>query len=79
MRFALAKILSAPIRLYQYAISPLLGNHCRFDPTCSQYALEALEKLPLRQAVPRILWRVLRCHPFSKGGSDPVRDRSERD
>lgn len=72
LKSAAIKIITAPIRFYQYAISPLLGRNCRFYPSCSQYAIEALEKLPLYKALPKIIWRILRCHPFSKGGDDPV-------
>lgn len=60
------------IRFYQYAISPLLGSHCRFTPTCSNYAKEAFEVLPWYRAFPKVLWRVLRCNPFCQGGHDPV-------
>jgi putative membrane protein insertion efficiency factor len=45
---------------------------CKFTPSCSQYAREAVEKLPLHLAIMKIIWRVLRCNPFSKGGVDPV-------
>lgn len=69
----MVKALTAPIKFYQYAISPLLGDNCRYYPSCSQYAVEAFEKLPLYKAFPKILWRILRCHPFSKGGHDPVK------
>ncbi|MEX0799127.1 MAG: membrane protein insertion efficiency factor YidD [Bacteriovoracaceae bacterium] len=68
----LKKLVLAPIKFYQYAISPLLGSHCRFYPSCSQYAVEAVEKLPFYKAAPKIIWRILRCHPWSRGGHDPV-------
>ncbi len=62
----------ALIRLYQATLSPLLGNHCRYHPTCSAYAHEAIAKY----GVFRGLWlggrRLLRCHPFHAGGIDPV-------
>lgn len=60
------------IRIYQYAISPLLGPHCRFTPTCSQYALEALQVHGFWRGTWLTLCRVSRCHPWSKGGDDPV-------
>lgn len=69
---ALVKILLFPLRAYQYFISPLLGDNCRFYPSCSEYAKEAIIKLPLHIAFFKIVWRLLRCHPFSKGGEDPV-------
>lgn len=60
------------IKGYQYLISPLLGSNCRFYPTCSSYAIEAFEKLPLHKAIFKTAWRILRCHPCSAGGVDPV-------
>jgi uncharacterized protein len=47
---------------------------CRFSPTCSEYAKEAVEKLPVKKAVSAILKRILRCHPFNAGGYDPVHE-----
>ena len=61
------------IRGYQLAISPLIGPSCRFHPTCSNFAAEAIEKKPLFIAVYLIIFRLLRCNPFFKGGEDPVR------
>jgi putative membrane protein insertion efficiency factor len=57
---------------YQYLISPLLGNRCRFYPSCSHYALEALRQHNLMQGSYLIFRRLLRCHPFHPGGFDPV-------
>ncbi|MAY34923.1 MAG: membrane protein insertion efficiency factor YidD [Spongiibacteraceae bacterium] len=65
-------ILTALIRLYRYAISPMMASHCRFHPSCSQYALEAIEhhgSLRGGWLAPR---RLCRCHPFNPGGYDPV-------
>lgn len=63
------------LRLYKSAISPLLPPACRYTPTCSEYAYEAVE----RHGVLRGGWlatrRILRCHPFARGGHDPVPDR----
>ncbi|WP_374495992.1 membrane protein insertion efficiency factor YidD [Zoogloea sp.] len=65
-------VMLALVRGYRYAISPMLGRNCRFVPSCSEYALEALE----RHGALRGSWlaarRVCRCHPFSGGGYDPV-------
>ncbi len=72
MKKLISTIIIFPIRLYQYAISPLLGSNCRFYPSCSAYAIEAIEKLPLYKSIPKVIWRILRCHPFSAGGNDPV-------
>ena len=71
-RRALVGILVLPIRAYQVAVSPLLGPRCRFYPSCSAYAVEALQVHgPLRGT-----WlaarRLLRCHPWNPGGLDPV-------
>lgn len=66
------RLFIAPIRFYRYAISPMLGARCRFEPSCSAYAIEALQ----RHGVWRGLWlsvrRVSCCHPFHSGGYDPV-------
>ena len=67
-----AKIMLGLIRFYQYAVSPLIPPHCRYTPTCSQYALEAIEKYGAWKGGKLALFRILRCNPFSKGGYDPV-------
>lgn len=74
--YILKSLLAAPlialIRIYQVAISPMLGRSCRFHPTCSEYAVESLE----RHGPARGLWlavrRIGRCHPWHPGGYDPV-------
>jgi len=58
---------------YQKYLSPLLPASCRFEPTCSEYAREALRKHGLWKGLLLSLWRVLRCHPYSRGGYDPVK------
>lgn len=60
------------IRGYQVAFSPLLGNNCRYYPTCSHYGIEAFQSLPWWKALIKTFWRILRCNPYSKGGYDPV-------
>lgn len=66
------RLILATIKTYQYAISPFLGNHCRFWPSCSQYAVEAIETHgPLKGAMLTIR-RIGRCHPWHDGGYDPV-------
>ena len=65
-------MLISLIRTYRYAISPLLGNHCRFYPSCSRYAQEALLKHGAWRGSLLSLNRLLRCHPFHPGGYDPV-------
>ena len=65
-------LLMKVLRAYQRWISPSLPPSCRYTPTCSQYAIEALEQRGLIVGMALAVWRVLRCHPFVKGGSDPV-------
>ncbi|MFH1621774.1 MAG: membrane protein insertion efficiency factor YidD [Candidatus Omnitrophota bacterium] len=60
------------ILFYQTYLSPLFGRHCRFYPTCSHYFYEAVSKAGLVKGTLRGLSRILRCHPFSAGGFDPV-------
>ncbi len=60
------------VRVYQYTVSPILGPRCRFTPTCSQYAIEALQKHGVLQGTYLALKRIARCHPRNPGGYDPV-------
>lgn len=71
MRFMLIAI----IRFYKYFISPLLGNSCRFYPSCSSYSLEALQLHGAIIGSYLTLKRLLRCHPFHEGGIDPVPEK----
>ena len=66
------KIVLAAIRFYRRRISPMSQPCCRFIPTCSQYALEAVETHGAAKGLWLALCRVLKCHPFHKGGLDPV-------
>jgi len=68
------KVLMFLLSIYRYFISPLLGigNCCRFHPSCSEYALIAIQQLPLHRGLALTLKRLLRCHPFCVGGYDPV-------
>ena len=68
----MGKILIWTIRQDQRFLSPLLGRNCRFHPTCSQYAVEALGKYGAIRGVSYAARRILRCHPFCAGGYDPV-------
>jgi len=71
----LAAFLIAPIRAYQRWISPAIAPRCRYYPTCSAYAVQALRELgPLRGSI-LAAWRLLRCNPFSHGGVDELSDR----
>ena len=65
-------VLRGLIRGYQLLISPLLGNCCRYHPSCSRYALDALETCRADHAIILIIKRIMRCHPWAEGGLDPV-------
>lgn len=62
------------IRAYQWGVSPLLGSHCRFFPTCSHYAIEAIDTHGVIGGLSLTGRRLLRCHPWHPGGYDPVPD-----
>lgn len=66
------RVLLAIVWFYKKAISPYTRSSCRFTPTCSDYAKEALEKHGAIKGFGLLVWRVLRCNPFGKGGYDPV-------
>ena len=72
MRNFLKFLLIIPIKIYQILISPLLGPHCRFTPTCSQYAVEAIEKHGPIKGIWFAIKRIARCHPWGGCGHDPV-------
>ena len=65
-------ILMTTLRIYRFGISPFLPPHCRFQPTCSEYAMTAISTNSLPTALTLIIRRVLRCHPFTQGGLDPA-------
>ncbi|HZH34723.1 MAG TPA: membrane protein insertion efficiency factor YidD [Pyrinomonadaceae bacterium] len=69
MKFILVEFL----RFYKTAISPFLPQACRFTPTCSEYAAEAISKHGAIRGVGMAAWRICRCQPFCKGGFDPVK------
>ena len=60
------------IEFYQKYISPGLGNHCKFYPTCSEYTKQAIEKYGCIKGIIKGIFRILKCNPFSKGGYDPL-------
>ncbi|HQU62359.1 MAG: membrane protein insertion efficiency factor YidD [Nitrosomonas sp.] len=68
----MSRLVIALIRLYQYCISPMIPPSCRFTPTCSQYACEALAKHGFFCGMRLSIWRILRCNPWCKGGYEPV-------
>ena len=71
----MSKILIAFVRVYQYTLSPLLGPRCRYYPSCSNSAVEALREHGAVRGLGLATWRILRCNPFSNGGYDPVPPR----
>jgi len=72
MNSVLDKVLSGALKLYKGMISPLLGPRCRFQPTCSEYFVEAIRKKGVIVGTLKGMWRILRCNPFCRGGYDPV-------
>jgi putative membrane protein insertion efficiency factor len=72
MRRFVTATVTAPIRVYQRFISPLLPRRCKYEPTCSAYAVEAVRSYGPLRGVVLAAWRLLRCNPFSHGGHDPV-------
>ena len=75
-RFA-TKVLIAFVRAYQAVLSPAMGGACRFEPTCSNYMIEALEVHGAAKGTLLGLWRILRCHPFGAHGYDPVPEKGK--
>lgn len=68
----IARALGAALRAYRFFVSPLLGPACRFHPSCSEYAEEALARHGALRGSWLAAWRVCRCGPWSAGGHDPV-------
>lgn len=68
------RLLIGVVRLYQTLISPLLGPSCRYRPTCSSYMIDAINRHGVLKGLVMGIARILRCHPFAKGGFDPVPD-----
>ena len=66
------RLLLLPIRAYQRVISPALPRRCKYEPTCSAYAAQAIEEFGILRGLVLAVWRLLRCNPFSHGGFDPV-------
>jgi len=68
----MTKLILRLIRMYQLLISPILGPRCRFHPSCSQYSYDAVSRYGVVKGLRLSVGRLLRCHPFSKGGLDPL-------
>ncbi len=66
------RFATAPITLYQRLISPALPRRCKYEPTCSAYAAQAIRDFGILRGSVLAVWRLLRCNPFSHGGHDPV-------
>lgn len=72
-----ARVLVLAIGFYRRAISPLFGRHCRYEPTCSAYAAQAITRYGAARGGVMALRRIARCHPWAAGGLDPVPGREE--
>jgi putative membrane protein insertion efficiency factor len=75
IRRAVVWAILLPLRAYSRFVSPLLPRRCRYEPTCSAYAEDAIRELGPLRGIPLAAWRVLRCNPLSRGGYDPVSAR----
>jgi putative membrane protein insertion efficiency factor len=64
-------VLVGLVRLYQWLVSPLIGRHCRFQPTCSEYFIQSVGKYGAIRGACRGILRICRCHPWNPGGYDP--------
>jgi len=71
----LRAVVCAPIVVYQRVISPALPPRCKYEPSCSRYAVQAIRELGVARGLVLAAWRLLRCNPFSYGGYDPVEEQ----
>ena len=71
----LRELLLAPVRLYRRLVSPVFGQRCRYYPSCSEYAVDAVRSHGAVRGLVLAVWRVLRCNPLSNGGIDPVENQ----
>ena len=65
-------VAASPIQIYRRVVSPLLPAHCKYEPSCSQYAAQAIARFGIFRGAALAVWRLLRCNPWSHGGFDPV-------
>jgi uncharacterized protein len=72
MRHLTQRAILQLLRAYKWSISPMFPPACRYTPTCSEYAMEAIERFGVLRGGRKAVGRILRCHPFVKGGYDPV-------
>jgi putative membrane protein insertion efficiency factor len=69
------RVAILPIRVYQRLIGPLFGTRCKYYPSCSEYAAQAITRFGILRGLILAAWRLLRCNPWSLGGNDPVEDQ----
>lgn len=74
----LTNMIVSIFKMYQFAISPLLGNRCRFYPSCSQYAIQAIQSHGILLGSYFVVLRILRCNPLCIGGYDPIPERKQK-
>ena len=74
----LRQLMCLPIIIYQWVIRPVLRPCCRFEPSCSEYALTAIRTLGVWKGIVLIVRRIIRCHPWAEGGYDPVLPNKEK-
>ncbi len=72
MRRVLREVAVTPLLVYQRVLSPAFGQRCRFEPSCSRYAVQAIREYGILRGFVLAAWRVARCHPLSRGGFDPL-------
>jgi uncharacterized protein len=75
VRQGLRRLAVLPIRAYQRIVSPFLAPRCRYYPSCSDYAVQAIGRFGILRGLVLAGWRLLRCNPWSRGGFDPVEDQ----
>jgi putative membrane protein insertion efficiency factor len=68
----LRRLVTAPIELYRRVLSPLIPQRCKYEPSCSRYAAQAIRRFGILRGLALATWRLLRCNPWSHGGYDPV-------
>ena len=71
----LRRLVVLPIRAYQLLLSPMIGDRCKYYPTCSHYAAQAVNRYGILRGLVLAGWRLLRCNPWSRGGFDPVEEQ----
>jgi hypothetical protein len=72
---AARRVFVLPIRLYQLLLSPVVGERCKYYPSCSEYAVQAIGRFGILRGLVLAGWRLLRCNPWSRGGFDPVEEQ----